>query len=856
MESNNKYRLPTKMLVIFAVMVLIYALGAVFAYNYVERSLFYERSANVNILMEKIVQNVQTGLNNRWNTLHALSHELAETEFSSKEEAQAALSQKIAHRHEAISALFFIDAAGSCYTNTDDVFLWPAMDMLTDAERQVYVSGDILPGGSTEIFFISRLPRDVVIDGYTMTHLALACDTRFIDAFFDVSEFGGRAAAFIIDRSGTQVYREDTDNPLSGVRNVLSALYSASFHYGSSHEQLVADVANGTDTCVSLEYGDKEYYLVYYAMPTNDWTAMILIPEETVGSASRMFIQAIIVAIVAICLGGLTIVMSILITTSHSVDKQRRKVNHQLQRAMEAERSANEAKTKFLSSMSHDIRTPMNAIIGMTTLASNHLDDPAYMKNCLSKVSLASNHLLTLINDVLDISKVESGSMSLNPIVFDLAETVNNLINIVRPQVTAKGHRFEMRIHNVKHEQLFADQLRINQIFINLLSNAVKYTPEGGCITVDIRQDPVFGAADRVRITYIVEDTGVGMSPQFQKTMYQAFARAHSDQIDTIQGTGLGLAICKQMVDLMGGTIECDSEVGRGTKFTVRLVLPIAEKLTDNLMLPPMQVLLVDDDPVFLESAANTLLELGLHADCVNNGEAAVERVVDKHEKGNDYPVVIIDWQMPGMDGIETTRAIRRRVGPDVPIIIISAYERTEVEALALEAGANGFISKPFFKSTVYRDINAILNLVEESGNKAGEHSADSLRGMHILIAEDNELNWEIASSILEMYGVTTVRAVNGRDCVQKLKAAAEGEYQLVLMDIQMPVMDGYEAARTIRSDEARHVRAIPIVAMTADAFADDIQRCVAAGMNGHIAKPIDVPALISMLEKIRGGVT
>ncbi len=541
------------------------------------------------------------------------------------------------------------------------------------------------------------------------------------------------------------------------------------------------------------------------------------------------------------------------ITLSRNIDERihtEAEQRERLEGALQLAETANNAKTQFLSSMSHDIRTPMNAIIGMTTLATKHLDDKEYMKSCLSKMALASNHLLTLINDVLDISKVESGKMTLNPIVFSMADTVTNLVNIVRQQISAKGLKFDVRVHNIKKEHLFADELRLNQIFINILSNAVKYTPEGGYVSMDISEEFIAGVSDKVRVIYKVKDSGIGMSKEFQEHMFDSFSRANQEKFGDIQGSGLGLTISKTMIDMLGGTIQCDSELGKGSTFTVTLDLPIAEKIMEDLILPPMEVLLVDDDKVFLESAANTLIQLGISPECVDNGPSAIEKSVYRHSVGKDYPVIIVDWQMPGMNGIETIRQIRAKVGPSVSIIVISAYEWHDIEALAKEAGADGFISKPFFPSNVYENMSRILGLRTDSKDDSVLDTwQPNLDGMNILVAEDNDMNWEIAEEILSIYHVTTVRAEDGRRCVEILENSADGEFDMVLMDIKMPFMDGYEATIAIRNSEREYMKNIPVVAMTADAFSEDIQKCKSVGMNAHIAKPLSISNLINVLE-------
>lgn len=522
-------------------------------------------------------------------------------------------------------------------------------------------------------------------------------------------------------------------------------------------------------------------------------------------------------------------------------------MNRALKNGIEEIKKANLAKTRFLSAMSHDIRTPMNAIIGMTTIAAKRIDDKQRVEECLKQITRASNHLLTLINDVLDISKVESGKLTLNPTVFSLADLMANIVSIAQPHIKEKEMDFEIHARNVKHEYIFADELRINQILINLVSNSIKYTPKKGKVLLSVEERPSEKGCSMVQFVFTVTDTGIGMTDEFMKTMYDSFVRSVDSRINTIQGTGLGLAITKQMVDLMEGNIEAESVLGQGTTFTVKLDFPIAEKLTDSLILPPLKMLVVDDDEMFLESAEDTLVSLGLLTETANSGEEAVIKIVDRHDKGDDYQCVIVDWKMPDMSGLETVRAIREKVGDAVSIIIISAYDWTDIEEEAIKAGANGFISKPLFRSTVYRTLNGLLNLDHEQ-KTLNEDDTSDLEGVHLLIAEDNDVNWEIIQVMLEFHGITSERAENGQICVDKMNNASVGEFDAILMDIQMPVMNGKEACEEIRKSGKDYVKNIPIIAMTADAFAEDIAACKEAGMNGHVAKPLDMEKLIEEL--------
>ena len=525
------------------------------------------------------------------------------------------------------------------------------------------------------------------------------------------------------------------------------------------------------------------------------------------------------------------------------------KYNRSMKLAAEEAERANRAKTDFLSTMSHDIRTPMNAIIGLTAIADRNTEDPAAVKDSLHKIRLASNHLLTLINDILDISKVESGKLNLSPVTFSIVECTENLVNISRPMVKEKNIDFNFRVNQFAHEYLYADQLRLNQIFINLLSNAIKYTQPGGKVSVDLKQEA--GTTDRtVRLTYVVADTGMGMTPEFMERMYEPFSRQTDSRVNTIQGTGLGLAITKQMIDLMKGSIECQSRVGEGTTFTVTLELPISEKAEKEMVLPSLRLLVADDDEVLLETAKDALKSLGAETETAGSGREAVQMAAQAVEEGNPYQVVILDWQMPDLDGIEAAREMRRRIGKDIPILLISAYDWFDMEDTAREAGVNGFISKPLFRSTLYEKISELIGNQTESGEQ--EDPEADVAGMRILVAEDNDVNWEVISALMEMQGIVCERAENGQIAVDRMAVAAPDEFQLIFMDIQMPVMNGLEATKAIRKLPEAWRAGIPIIAMTADAFSENVAECLAAGMNGHIAKPIDMKLVMKEIRRIR----
>ncbi len=850
-ENEKKKRISWKPVILIGGLIIFYIGIFVFTSKNMQESMHHERASNMTLLMEKMNQSIGMSVESKWVNVQHFASIFVRQQDASIADAREHLRKMKNDWPEDITDLFLIDSEGNCYTSKGENFQWRNMNLLATGEQEFFVtSGKITFDGKIGPFmlFVDPLENAVTIDGMKMGHLGVAWKLNFLDSYFNTDRYGENSIAFLTTIDGEIIYRQEKASyELSKTDNLSDALKDAIYHYDASYEQLKQDIQSGVNGCISLQYKGVDYYIAYQKLNTKDWVSILMIPTEHMGSGTNEFMRTIILSTLLLVLAAVVILVLIALIGILKINESKADYTRQLIKAAEAERNANQAKTQFLSAMSHDIRTPMNAIIGMTTLASKHLDDPKYIKECLSKVTLASNHLLTLINDVLDISKVESGKMSLNPVVFSLAESINNLANIVRQQIRAKNQEFEIRVHNISQEYLFADELRLNQIFINILSNAVKYTPEGGKITVDLKEEFIEGAHDKIRLVYVVEDNGIGMTKEFQEKMYKSFARAQEDYLNCIQGTGLGLAISKEMVNMMNGTIECESAVGVGTKFTVKVEVTIAERVVEELMLPPMKILLVDDDLIFLETASDTLTSMGITPDCVSTGEEAIEAVEEKHRQGHDYPVVIIDWKLPGMDGIETTRTIRERVGDDVPIIVISAYERAEIEEAALAAGANGFISKPFFRSNIYRDMSEILGLnLEKPDNEQTDFR--SLEHLKLLVAEDNDLNWEIAKELLAMHGIQTVRAENGQQCVDLINAAKDGEYDMILMDIQMPVLNGYEATKMIRGASREYVRTIPIVAMTADAFADDVQKCLDIGMNAHVAKPINISSMLNVI--------
>lgn len=532
--------------------------------------------------------------------------------------------------------------------------------------------------------------------------------------------------------------------------------------------------------------------------------------------------------------------------------EKEKRIQKAMMEAYDAANAANQAKSEFFSKMSHDIRTPMNAIIGMTAIAGLHLDEREKVEDCLQKIMVSSTHLLSLINEVLDMSKIESGKIDLSEEPFNLVDLMDNILTMVRVQIKQKNHNFNINISNVKHEKVIGDSLRIQQAFMNLISNAIKYTPENGNISITISEKAI-RQPKMSCYEFVFEDDGIGMDQDFLKIIFEPFARASDSRVDKIQGTGLGMAITRNIVRMMGGDIKVQSELGKGSKFTVTIFLKIQDMdETDIEDFGNLPVLVVDDDVSSCESACAMLDELGMKSEWETSGKAAVVRVERAHKEGKDFCVVIIDWKMPDMDGIAVTREIRKIVGEEIPIIIISAYDWSEIEQEARAAGANGFISKPLFKSRLVHMFRGFIgkDRQEEKELPFDEFNHMDFSNKRVLLVEDNELNAEIAQEIIEMTGAMVEWVEDGKKAVDRLDEVEDGYYDLVFMDIQMPVMDGYEATKIIRACDRMYLKNIPIIAMTANAFAEDVQNAKNAGMNEHIAKPLDFSALAKVLMK------
>ena len=719
----------------------------------------------------------------------------------------------------------------------------PFVEALSQGEQRVAVGIDTA-GNEVVLFGVdAAYPMS---NGDRSTGLIAAVPLEYITDFLSLKDEGQLMYYHIIRPDGSFVIQ----NPNTELWNFFEQLQKQSDSPVSESsadnpvEKFSVALKKHEEYTDTLEVNGEERQIYGISLPYSEWYLVSVMPysilDDTINSLSsqRMFMTLLSCA-------SVLIILTAIFLRYFSITRSQM---NELEKARQAALEANKAKSEFLANMSHDIRTPMNAIVGMTAIATAHIDDRKQVENCLRKITLSSKHLLGLINDVLDMSKIESGKLTLTTEQISLKEVVEGIVNIMQPQVKTKKQTFDIHVENIFTENVWCDGIRLNQVLLNLLSNATKYTPEGGSIQLSLSEEKSPKGENYVRIHINVRDNGIGMSPEFLKRIYESYSRADGTRIHKTEGAGLGMAITKYIVDAMEGTIEIQSEPDKGSEFLLTFDFEKADAMEIDMVLPAWNMLVVDDDELLCETAIDALKSIGIRAEWTLSGEKAIELVNEHHKKREDYQIILLDWKLPGMNGIQVAKEIRSNLGDEVPILLISAYDWSEFEAEAREAGISGFISKPLFKSTLYHALCQYMDVGTEHEQTWNQNI--DLSGRRILLAEDNELNWEVAKELLSDLGVELDWAEDGRICLDKFQKSPEGYYDIILMDIRMPHMTGYEATQAIRGLAHPDALSIPIIAMSADAFSDDIQHCLQCGMNAHIAKPIDVIELTRLLKR------
>lgn len=721
----------------------------------------------------------------------------------------------------------------------------PFFDSLRNNERKVAVGVDA-DGNNIVVFGVSATYP--MSNGQDCIAMVVAMPVEYITTMLAMDKKDALMHSHIIRRDGSYIIDymhedEDASDYFELIREKCGA--DRKDVAEEFIKNLKSSMEAGENYTQILQFDGNRQQIYSTKLANSEWYLITVLPygvlDETVNGLGR---QRTIATFSAFAIISIMMLM-IFFRYYHLMRQQLQEVEESRQIALQATK----AKSEFLSNMSHDIRTPMNAIVGMTAIATAHIDDKQQVQNCLKKIALSGKHLLGLINDVLDMSKIESGKMTLSMDQVSLPEVVEGIVGIVQSQVRGKKQNFNVHVDCIEVENVYCDSVRLNQILLNLLSNAVKYTQEEGTIWFSLYEEQSPKGENYIRTHIKVEDNGIGMDEEFQKKIFDSYSRADSKRVHKTEGAGLGMAITKYIVDAMEGTIQVESELGKGTKFHLILDLEKAEIKEIDMVLPAWKMLVVDDDETLCQATVEALKEIGVKADWILSGEQAIALVEEHHKKRDDYEIILLDWKLPGMNGIQVAREIRKSLEYNVPILLISAYDWSEFESEAREAGVDGFISKPLFKSTLFHGLRKYMD-VEESEETQDEQNIN-LSGRRVLVAEDNDLNWEVLNELLSDVGLELEWAENGKICVDKFTQAEQGYYDAILMDVRMPVMNGYEATETIRAMHDRpDAQSIPIIAMTADAFSEDVQRCLDCGMNAHTAKPINLDEVLFLLRK------
>ncbi len=613
--------------------------------------------------------------------------------------------------------------------------------------------------------------------------------------------------------------------------------------------QLRASMEKGEDYTNEISMDGKRWNFYCTSLPASEWYLLLYMPYNLLDRKVEQMADSWSICSLTCCILILCVLLVIFACYFLDTRKQMRELNRAY-RSAETERltaeRANRAKSEFLSNMSHDIRTPMNGIMGMTQIAMNSLDDAARIRTCLKRIIVSGRHLLGLINDMLDLAKMDNDEFVLNMEQVSLREVMQNIMTVIQPLVHEKKQDFHIYIQDVQYEDVYTDRVRLSQILLNVIGNAVKFTPEGGRIEAFLAEEPSPKGDAYIRSTLKIKDNGIGMSKEFQEKIFDAFAREDNARVDKTQGAGMGLAITKYIIDAMGGSIRVKSEPGLGSEFYITLDMKKMKRQQKPPLLPA-EVLVIDDDETYCSLAETMLISIGLKVQSARDLESAFRRLGESRASGKN-PIVLLDWNIQGGNGIEAAGQLRSRFGEKIIILLLSEGEWDELEEKALGAGLGGVIAKPMFRSGLYESLAPFARLCDEKEEKTQE--ADDFSGRRILFAEDNGLNWEVGEELLSDLGLELEWAENGKICVEKMEQSEVGWYDLILMDLRMPEMTGYEAAMAIRALDREDAKKIPIIAVSADSFKDDVEKCLACGMNAHTAKPYDMEDLTKLLRR------
>lgn len=817
--------------------------------SYIDNVLYRERLSQMQEVTSQLFSGLEDVVENQWNSVDVFCN-FAELAKPQDDQTLLTFLKKQASLNNFDSfekSLVAVDNLGRYMTQDGWQGVLGEMNLLLDEPDKVSFVSQSLTNGDTRMYFLKRLQEPVLLaSGERVLYYGISQDMDQLDAYFKCSAYDNSNSMYVLNRQGKKLFRSGSTIGASSLipgYSAFAALEEMEYLHGHSFEDAKSDMEKGGRGYANAVLNGEEYYLALYQMDHAEWTLLFLVPSAYVATNAVSMINMTVnmvmaFAVILVVVAGGVIFFVLKYQQKRAVDAERRnseRLSEALDKAERAEQAANDAnraKSNFLANMSHDIRTPMNAIVGITKLMEHEQDDPGKLKQYIHKVQSSSQHLLGLINDVLDMSKIESSEVTLNHESISLAEQVGQVESIIRPQIEEHGQTFVIRVHEIVHEYLIGDAVRMRQVFINLLSNAVKYTPYGGTVSLDLEEQPS-SLADYAKICITVTDNGYGMTPEFVSHIFEPFTRAEDSTVNKVQGTGLGMAITKSIVDLMGGTITVESELNKGSCFRVTLPLRIDKDAVPKI--DTHSVLLVAQEEMLVRNVTASFRDSGVQLRTAPTLSAAQTLL---REQPAD--AVLLSGFLDRADLPDIVGQLRRDAGESALIICVDYVRQEQVADILMHSGINSLVPRPFFLSNYIRVVNETRS---EAATPITEENT-ALRGLRFLCAEDNMLNAEILEALLDMNGASCTILPNGQELVQAFARVKPGEYNAILMDVQMPVMNGLEATREIRRGDNPLGRIIPIIAMTANAFSSDVQDCLDAGMDAHVSKPLDIGAL------------
>ena len=857
-EVRAQQKKESKQTIIGLLIAAAFVLAGVFAFlnfynSYIDETLYAERLNQMREVTTQLFSGLEDVVSGQWRLVETQCRSLLKAQPQTWDELCAFMEEQAYESDlETIRCnIVAVDKNGAYYTQNGRQGLMSEREHLNGSPERISYVTNALVSDESLMVFLQRLDEPVTIQDdngpITLLYYGISQNMEQLNPYFECAAYSGNSSVYVVDDNGLKLFSSSSSSGdlLKGY-NVFTTLQNMSYLHNSTFEDAGAELREQGVAYSNALLGEREIYYALYKMDSSAWTLIFLVPSEFVATNTvdliNVTVRLVLIFSVLLIVVSVALVFGMLKRQQKAALIVERRNNEKLEQLNTQLQEASQAKTDFLANMSHDIRTPMNAIVGITKLMAHDKHDPVKIEGYISKVQQSSQHLLSLINDVLDMSKIESGEVKLNMEPISLADQIGQIESIVRPQIEDRKQKFTICTHNIAHEYFTGDAVRMRQVLINLLSNAIKYTPNGGSIRLDLDELPC-KVPDHAMLRIAVTDSGYGMTPEFVKHIFEPFTRAENSTTNRVQGTGLGMAITKNIVDIAGGTISVQSEVDKGSCFTVELPLLIDDHV--KLELPVHSVLLISDEQGLIDNAKAAFKETETTL-LVAKSEAEADELL----RQNTVDMVLLGSHLNGDTLTENVHRLREETG-DALLFYCCDYEgREQLAGIAEKGGVDGVLARPIFLSNLVHTIERL----HREDTEGSPEDASILHGMRFLCAEDNGLNAEILQAVLDMNGATCVIYPDGQKIVEAFRSVKPGDFDAILMDVQMPVMNGLDATREIRRSENSLGKTIPIIAMTANAFSEDVQNCLNAGMDAHVSKPLDIAALERTIKSVTGG--